>query len=147
MICIICLIPDKGLDKEGIFRVPGNGKEINKLRKKIDQGEDVNLEEAKTHTLANLLKLFFRELPSPLLTYDLFREFMDTRALQPKPEQCIATMKEVVSRIPTMNQKALKYVVDFFSEVSQYQESNKMNAENLAIVFGPNLLSPQYISN
>ena len=34
----------------------------------------------------------------------------------------------------------IRYLVGFLSEFAQYSESTKMNAGNIAIVFGPNLL-------
>ena len=34
----------------------------------------------------------------------------------------------------------LRYLIKFLAKVTEHSELNKMNASNLAIVFGPNLL-------
>jgi hypothetical protein len=39
-------------------------------------GKKVDLEGRDIHTVAGVLKLFFRELPEPLLTYELYDTFL-----------------------------------------------------------------------
>lgn len=49
------------------------------LREKIDAGLDVELnEDTNPHDVACLLKEFFRSLPEPLLTRDLYYPFLST---------------------------------------------------------------------
>jgi hypothetical protein len=38
--------------------------------------KDVNVDTDEVHVVASLLKLYLRELPEPLLTYDLFEPFI-----------------------------------------------------------------------
>ncbi len=63
-----------GLDKEGIFRVCGDTLEIEYYKQQFDSGEDVVFKEGTdVHVITNLLKLYLREMPEPLLTYELVR--------------------------------------------------------------------------
>lgn len=59
------------MDEEGIFRLCGSLLQIEKLKSQIflDSSDfpDKQLEEADPHVVTGLLKLFFRELPMPLI--------------------------------------------------------------------------------
>ena len=65
----------------GIFRVGSSKKRTKQLRDEFDSGKDVKLnEEHNPHDVAALLKEFFRDLPEPLLTRDLYSPFVATRS-------------------------------------------------------------------
>lgn len=48
------------------------------IRDKFDAGEDVELDDMNPHDVACLLKEFFRSLPEPLMTVELFGPFLAT---------------------------------------------------------------------
>lgn len=60
---------------DGIYRLSGVKSNIQKLRHGFDQGRIPDLTEdailQDIHCVASLLKMYFRELPNPLLTYEL----------------------------------------------------------------------------
>ena len=62
----------RGTQEEGIFRIGGRIGEIENIRQQIDDGIEVNLEEANIHDVSGLFKKFLRELPTPLLTFEVF---------------------------------------------------------------------------
>lgn len=69
----------EALRTEGIFRVPGDSTQMRSMRERINQGEDVDsvvLKCDNLHSVAGLLKMFFRELHSPLLTFELYDAFI-----------------------------------------------------------------------
>jgi hypothetical protein len=58
---------------EGLFRLSGAASTIAKFKERFDRGDDVRFENhADAHAIAGLVKLFLRELPTPLLTYQLY---------------------------------------------------------------------------
>jgi hypothetical protein len=60
------------VEREGIFRVSGNLNSIMELKQRFDRGEEIDLSQIPDpHTVSGVFKLWFRELPEPLLTYDL----------------------------------------------------------------------------
>lgn len=73
-----------GLDTVGLFRIPGTASTMTKLRSEFNQqgGDGVNLKlkQAKVHDIAGLLKMFFRDLPECLCTYDLVDAFIATQS-------------------------------------------------------------------
>jgi len=58
---------------EGLFRVPGDQKEIEHIRQSWDKGHRVDIQTIQNpHTVTGLMKLFFRQLPDPLLTFEAY---------------------------------------------------------------------------
>lgn len=53
----------QGLDVEGIFRLSGSAKDIEKMKDQLDRGKDVELNGKDCHAIAGLLKLWLREMP------------------------------------------------------------------------------------
>lgn len=56
----------------GLFRLSGSAPLIKKLSEEIDAGKAPDFAQiADPHTVTGLLKLYFREMEEPLLTWDL----------------------------------------------------------------------------
>ncbi|XP_013421086.1 rho GTPase-activating protein 6 isoform X2 [Lingula anatina] len=140
-----------GLRVLGIFRVGSSKKRSKQLRDEFDSGKDVKLnEEHNPHDVAALLKEFFRDLPEPLLTRDLYASFVAARRITDRPTQ-LEAMRCLVSLLPRPNRDTLLRLVKFLSKVAQHSTDavdesgqllpgNKMDSLNLAILFGPNIL-------
>jgi hypothetical protein len=66
------------LNEEGLFRIPGSTSKVKKLKSAFDAGI-VDIEEyaRDPHTVAGALKSYLRELPEPLLTYNLYHEWIN----------------------------------------------------------------------
>lgn len=69
-----------GLRVLGIFRVGASKKRMKQLRDEFDSGRDVKLNESHNpHEVGALLKEYFRDLPEPLLTRDLYSPLIAAR--------------------------------------------------------------------
>lgn len=65
-----------GLDSQGIYRLSGTTSRIQRLKAKLDADVDsVDLTSADNlqdiNDISGVLKLWFRELPEPLMTFDV----------------------------------------------------------------------------
>ncbi|KAE8685209.1 Rho GTPase-activating protein 2 [Hibiscus syriacus] len=81
------------------------------------------------HCLAGLIKAWFRELPSGVLD-----------GLSPeKVLSCDDEEKYVELVKQLMEAGLLNWAVDLMADVVEEEESNKMNAMNIAMVFAPNM--------
>ena len=71
------IFPVAGLDCEGVFRVNGNQRVVDKLKLTFDQTGDADFEEAgDIMAVAGLLKLFLRELPDAIIPDSLTGQFV-----------------------------------------------------------------------
>ncbi|XP_073462861.1 uncharacterized protein [Aquarana catesbeiana] len=135
----------RGLDIDGLYRVSGNLAVIQKLRHKVDQDENLNLEDGKwedVHVITGALKLFFRELPEPLFPYSHFTDFVEAIKLN-DPSQKLRRMKELVLSLPQPNLETMRLLFRHLCSVIEHRESNRMSVQSVAIVFGPTLLKPE----
>uniref|UniRef100_A0A8C3TDA3 Rho GTPase-activating protein 12 n=1 Tax=Chelydra serpentina TaxID=8475 RepID=A0A8C3TDA3_CHESE len=72
-------VEEHGLDVDGLYRVSGNLAVIQKLRFAVNHDEKLDLNDSKwedIHVITGALKMFFRELPEPLFTYNHFNDFV-----------------------------------------------------------------------
>lgn len=134
-------LEQKGLDEEGIFRVSGNAIMRQKFQQALTNGEEINLEECDVHDIAGLIKLYFRELPTPLFTFELYDCFI--AAIVSKHDSTLLgvdIIRKVVKLLPPGHYCVLQILMEFLRKVRSHCLHNKMSVTNLATVFAPNLL-------
>ncbi|XP_033745631.1 protein FAM13A-like isoform X2 [Pecten maximus] len=134
-------IQNKGFDHEGIFRINGSARVVEKLRASFDSQGNADLEEDNDiMAIAGLLKLFLRELPDAVIPSSLTKQFVSIQeACMNDTSACIYKLKMAVINLPKDNYNLLKYIMSFLVVVASYEKQNKMSPMALAIVFGPNL--------
>ncbi|XP_012670320.2 rho GTPase-activating protein 1 isoform X2 [Clupea harengus] len=132
-------LKEQGLEMEGIFRRSANVTLVRTIQEKYNSGEEVNFAQMEdVHLAAVMLKTFLRELPEPLLTYQLYNDIINFQNVDNSSQ--VVTIRNLLKMLPQENYATLKYLIQFLAEVSARCEVNKMNNANLAVVFGPNLL-------
>uniref|UniRef100_H3CA48 Rho GTPase activating protein 22 n=1 Tax=Tetraodon nigroviridis TaxID=99883 RepID=H3CA48_TETNG len=138
-------IRERGLDEEGLFRMPGQANLVKELQESFDCG-DKPLFDSNTdvHTVASLLKLYLRELPEPVIPFSKYEDFLTCAQLLAKDEEeGIQELERQVNTLPLPNYNLLQYICKFLDEVQSHSNENKMSVQNLATVFGPNILRPK----
>ena len=142
------MVERDGLDETGIYRVCCVASELQKLRHEFDRNShraEELLTQKNVHVAANLLKLFFRELPEPLFSSTLYKQFLQAIQLTDIDNQRISLLKTLELLHPD-NRKILFYLLDHLIRVSKYSNINMMHLENLAVVFGPTLMRPSKLT-
>ncbi|KAL6070970.1 Rho GTPase-activating protein 17 [Balamuthia mandrillaris] len=91
------------------------------------------------HAVAAVMKQFFRELPEPLLTFDLFNEWMAAGDEQDS-EKRMTLLRDLTKRLPTPNYETLFYLVTFLKLVAAHEDKNMMSELNLSVIFAPTLI-------
>ncbi|XP_018431699.1 PREDICTED: rho GTPase-activating protein 24 isoform X4 [Nanorana parkeri] len=138
-------IRQRGLTEEGLFRLPGQANLVKELQDAFDCGEKPAFDSnTDVHTVASLLKLYLRELPEPVIPYSKYEDFLScAKQLSKEEESGMAELVKQVKSLPPVNYNLLKYICRFLDEVQSYAGVNKMSVQNLATVFGPNILRPK----
>jgi len=132
---------EKSLETEGIFRISANQHEINSLVEIFDNcaPEDRDLSRYSVHAICGILKLWFRSLPEPLLTFALYDKLVSAE----REEQGVEFYKTALKELSASSYNILVVLMRFLGKVSANSAVNKMNTTNLSIVFGPTLLRPE----
>uniref|UniRef100_A0A4W6C262 Rho GTPase activating protein 22 n=1 Tax=Lates calcarifer TaxID=8187 RepID=A0A4W6C262_LATCA len=141
----VCFIRENGLKEEGLFRAPGQTNHVRELQDAFDRGEKPVFDSTTdVHTVASLLKLYIRELPEPIIPFSKYTQFLSCAQLLNKDKEMgIIELGKQVKSLPQVNYNLLKYICRFLDEVQSHSNENKMSVQNLATVFGPNILRPR----
>lgn len=146
-------IEARGLDEVGLYRIPGSLASVNALKAAFDAGGEVNMEDDRwfdINTVTGCFKLYLREIPEPLLTADLFVDFVICGNMGNTADG-LKMLRRCVHRLPPPNYNLLKRLVDHLVLVTEHGKTNLMHAVNLAIVFSmsflPNSSSATSVSN
>lgn len=113
--------------------------EIKQLRNEWHNGTVTDFSKEKNpHNVSGVLKLFFREFPNPLLTFEVGPELLKAADIEDEVAQ-IEALRKGLAKLPPANQEVCKELFPFLGMVTDNHEINKMPYANLAKVLGPNL--------
>ncbi|XP_037550085.1 rho GTPase-activating protein 29 [Nematolebias whitei] len=161
-------IENRALGMKGIYRVNGAKSRVEKLCQAFENGKHlVELSDLYPHDISNVLKLYLRQLPEPLI---LFRHYNDVIGLAKESQSIIVEelealrlspsavktdqvsvelnrvlfkIKDLLRQLPPANYKTLQFLIEHLRRVTERSEENKMTASNLGIIFGPTLIKPR----
>ncbi|XP_075424563.1 breakpoint cluster region protein [Ascaphus truei] len=137
-------IERRGMEEVGIYRVSGVATDIQALKSAFDaNNKDVSvmMSDMDVNAIAGTLKLYFRELPAPLFTDELYPNFAEGIALS-DPVAKGSCMLNLLLSLPEPNLLTFLFLLDHLKRVAEKESQNKMSLYNLATVFGPTLLRP-----
>uniref|UniRef100_A0A669CM34 SLIT-ROBO Rho GTPase activating protein 2 n=1 Tax=Oreochromis niloticus TaxID=8128 RepID=A0A669CM34_ORENI len=132
-----------GLQHEGIFRVSGSQVEVNDIKNAFERGEDPLAGDQNDHdmdSIAGVLKLYFRGLDHALFPKEVFHDLISCVSMESLTERAVH-IKKVLQSLPSKTLIIMRYLFAFLNHLSQYSEDNMMDPYNLAICFGPTLMS------
>ncbi|XP_066133961.1 rho GTPase-activating protein 45 isoform X1 [Saccopteryx bilineata] len=161
----VCEIERRALRTKGIYRVNGVKTRVEKLCQAFENGKElVELSQASPHDISNVLKLYLRQLPEPLISFRLYHELVGLAKDSLKAEaevkaasrNCpdvaeseavtmamVGRLRELLHDLPSENRASLQYLLQHLRRIVEVEQDNKMTPGNLGIVFGPTLLRPR----
>ncbi|ORX61722.1 Rho GTPase activation protein [Hesseltinella vesiculosa] len=125
-----------GLDKEGLFRKSPSSEELNEVKAQLNHGQPVDFNLHDVDVAAALLKVFCRDLPTPVFSVD---QSLTLCSLVQVKEQLGQQLAASFEEKP-FEWRLLCYLLKFLHQVTDHAETNRMTAHNLAVVFAPNLI-------
>lgn len=151
--CIV-EIEKRGCQVVGLYRLCGSAAVKKELREAFEKdSKTVGLCENQypdINVITGVLKDYLRELPSPLITKQLYEAVLDAMAKSPlkmsssgcenEPSDSRLTV-DLLDCLPDVEKATLKMLLDHLKLVASYHEVNKMTCQNLAVCFGPVLLN------
>lgn len=133
------LIEMGGYQVVGIFRLAPRGKNNIIVKDLINCGGDWKSQVDSVNICANLIKVWFRDLPVPILNQ------IEKRVIE--KSQDVASVAKATELFPEPARSILFWLWDLCVEVAKHENVNKMGAKNLAIVIGPNLFDLEAFEN
>lgn len=139
---LITSIDLKGLYTEGLYRKSGLSSKVRELRRLLDERPEEGVEKLDSyavHVRASVLKSFFRELPEPLLTFDLYDDFILAAQIS-DPQERVSSIFTILKKLPKPNFDLVERLIFHLARVALQEEHNRMGPNALAIVFAPCIL-------
>lgn len=128
----------KGCEEEGLYRVPGSGREVKHWQRRFDSELDINLFDVPDlydiNTIGSMFKAWLRELPDelfPKATQDMIAEKCEGATTAPQ------LLKDELSKLPPYNYYLLFAITCHLNLLHSYVDQNKMDYRNLCICFQP----------
>uniref|UniRef100_A0A8D1CXB0 Rho GTPase-activating protein 17 n=1 Tax=Sus scrofa TaxID=9823 RepID=A0A8D1CXB0_PIG len=137
--CVMLLL-ETGMKEEGLFRIGAGASKLKKLKAALDCSTS-HLDEfySDPHAVAGALKSYLRELPEPLMTFNLYEEWTQVASVQDQDKK-LQDLWRTCQKLPPHNFVNFRYLIKFLAKLAQTSDINKMTPSNIAIVLGPNLL-------
>ncbi|RZB89838.1 rac GTPase-activating protein 1 [Asbolus verrucosus] len=129
----------RGLSEIGLYRIPGPERDVKALKEKFLKGKGTPcLNKIDVHIICGVVKDFLRSLNEPLLTYGLWRNFVQTVEAK-DPVDVLPAIYQTISQLPPPNRDTLAYMILHLQKISEAKEC-KMSVSNLAKIFGPTIV-------
>ncbi|KAL6250529.1 hypothetical protein RBB50_002831 [Rhinocladiella similis] len=127
-----------GSEEEGLYRIPGSGKEVKHWQRRFDTEYDINLFDEPDlydiNTIGSMFKSWLRELPDEILPKTVQNKVATECAGATSAPQLL---KDELSRLPPFNYYLLFAITCHLSLLHSYADKNKMDYRNLCICFQP----------
>lgn len=103
------------MDYEGIYRKSGGSSQLRVITQLFERGSAFNLEDTDrfndVSAVTSVLKNYFRELPTPLLTFDLHERFIRAAEVKNDPSAKADQMAELVEQLPREHFLTLRHLI------------------------------------
>lgn len=139
-----------GLDVEGIYRHQGNPAQIQVLKRMFDTDPgSVDLTQPARygindiHAVSGTLKLYFQELPDPLLTQHFHNRFIEAAKIDNDFKRRDA-VHEVVNELQDSNYLVLRYLMFHLNRVQKREAVNRMGIIHLGNMWGSVLMATDH---
>ncbi|KAK7135151.1 hypothetical protein R3I93_018302 [Phoxinus phoxinus] len=144
-------IERRGLRVVGLYRLCGSAAVKKELRDAFEKDSAaVSLTDElypDVNVITGILKDYLRELPSPLITRTLYEVVLEAMMVRPacrndSDAQRSQNTVALLQCLPEAERATLSFLLDHLSLVASCSDSNRMTCQNLAVCFGPVLLTP-----
>ncbi|KAF9980672.1 hypothetical protein BGZ75_008162 [Mortierella antarctica] len=132
-----------GVEEVGLYRVSGSTTNVARLKAMFDHGHDYDFlqkgnEPQNPHDVATLLKLYLRELPSPIIPQETMSNFTSIDFSGPQ-KHTVQALRSALRLLPLENYILLGSLSQHLSNLAEYENCTKMNISNLGLIFCPTL--------
>ncbi|KAJ5950957.1 Rho GTPase activation protein [Penicillium vulpinum] len=138
----------RGMDMEGIYRKSGAASVIQTIREGFESSPfdyDISDPDLDIHAVTSTLKQYFRKLPNPLITYEVYELVIDSAEVSPMSAR-IELMQKSLLELPRVHRDVLEFLIFHLKRVVERHEENLMTSQNVAVVFAPTIMRPESLA-
>ncbi|KAJ5827214.1 Rho GTPase activation protein [Penicillium robsamsonii] len=138
----------RGMDMEGIYRKSGAASVIQTIREGFERSPfdyDISDPDLDIHAVTSTLKQYFRKLPNPLITYEVYELVIDSAEVSPMSAR-IELLQKSLLELPRVHRDVLEFLIFHLRRVVERHEENLMTSQNIAVVFAPTIMRPESLA-
>jgi len=129
-----------GVKSINIFRKPGNHGDIEKMRRKLNDGKPIDLDKFAIHTVASVVKSFISQIPCGLFGGDGEMRLLAAMETKDLTEQ-LESIARVIESLPKASQHLVILLFGTLSRTLSHAHENGMTAESLAVSIAPSVIT------
>ena len=128
------------MQSEGIYRKSGSKSQTDSVKEAFQTGDESIYSDPDfdINAVASALKQYFRTLPTPLITYNIYDKLLDAMTLP--PDDRLLTLHSLLRELPPRHKDTLEYLIFHLARVVKLQDENKMSSLNCGVVFAPTIM-------
>jgi len=133
---------------EGIYRKSGAASVIQTIREGFERNPfdyDISDPDLDIHAVTSTLKQYFRKLPNPLVTYEVYELVIDSGEVNPVSAR-IELLQKSLLELPTVHRDVLEFLIFHLRRVVDRHAENLMTFQNVAVVFAPTIMRPESLA-
>ena len=154
------------MDIEGIYRKSGGNSQIQLIKDGFERTNDCDISDPDLdiNAVTSTLKQYFRKLPTPLITYDVYDKLLETVPYpNPHPSEIdpshpahpsnpnnhsyrVSSMSQAINDLPPRHRDTLEVLVFHLARVVEQEKENLMTSANVAVVFAPTIMRPESLA-
>jgi Rho-type GTPase-activating protein 1/2 len=136
------------MDVEGIYRKSGGNSQVQQVKDYFENSNkdfDISDQDLDIHAVTSGLKQYFRRLPTPLITYEVYDKLLDTTTIEDKAAR-VDAMQRALDELPRVHYDTLDYLIGHLARVVLQEKENLMTSMNVAVVFAPTIMRPESVN-
>lgn len=133
---------------EGIYRKSGAASVIQGIREGFERSPfdyDLSDPDLDIHAVTSALKQYFRKLPTPLITYEVYEKIIESSELTSTLER-VDLLQRSLMELPRVHRDVLEFLVFHLKRVVERRDENLMTSQNVAVVFAPTIMRPESLA-
>jgi hypothetical protein len=115
----------RGMDVEGVYRKSGGSGQVNVVKAGFEKNDDYDVSDPdlEIHAVTSCLKQYFRRLPVPLITFDVYDSLLDAARTDDR-EKRAERMREAVQSLPRSHRLCLEFLIFHLARVTGHEKDN-----------------------
>ena len=152
------------MDIEGIYRKSGGTGQVQVIKEGFERSNDYDISDPDLdiNAVTSTLKQYFRKLPTPLITYEVYNKMLEHATLQQNPDIDpshpahpnnpnnhafrVRNLSYAVGDLPPHHRDTLEVLVFHLARVIEQAAENLMTPQNVAVVFAPTIMRPESLT-
>ncbi|GAB7337061.1 hypothetical protein MBLNU457_g2469t1 [Dothideomycetes sp. NU457] len=134
----------RGMEIEGVYRKSGGSGQVKQIQTGFERdgiAYDISDEDLDIHAVTSCLKQYFRKLPNPLITFDVYDSVLEAAGLQDAEKRGFS-LKAAIGNLPERHKDVLEFLIGHLARVVEKESVNLMTPLNLSVVFAPTIMRP-----